>query len=65
MAYGQIDPARLDGDALTRWYLRSHAGGIAIHVWDSGDRRHSEPDFEAPSLHNYKASRARKGSVKF
>jgi hypothetical protein len=23
MAYGQIDPARLDGDALTRWYLRS------------------------------------------
>ena len=25
MAYGQIDPARLDGDALTRWYLRSPA----------------------------------------
>jgi hypothetical protein len=23
MAYGQIDPARLEGDALTRWYLRS------------------------------------------
>jgi hypothetical protein len=23
MAYGQIDPARLDGEALTRWYLRS------------------------------------------
>ena len=23
MAYGQIDPARLDGDALIRWYLRS------------------------------------------
>lgn len=23
MAYGQIDPARLDGDALRRWYLRS------------------------------------------
>ena len=21
MAYGQIDPARLNGDALTRWYL--------------------------------------------
>ncbi len=25
MAYGQIDPARLNGDALTRWYLRSLA----------------------------------------
>ncbi|MGZ6018221.1 MAG: hypothetical protein ACXWKO_06090 [Phenylobacterium sp.] len=25
MAYGQIDPARLDGDALTRWCLRSPA----------------------------------------
>ena len=25
MAYGQIDPARLNGDALTRWYLRSPA----------------------------------------
>ena len=25
MAYGQIDPARLDGDALARWYLRSPA----------------------------------------
>ena len=25
MAFGQIDPARLDGDALTRWYLRSPA----------------------------------------
>lgn len=25
MAYGQIDPARLEGDALTRWYLRSPA----------------------------------------
>ena len=25
MAYSQIDPARLDGDALTRWYLRSPA----------------------------------------
>lgn len=25
MAYGQIDPARLDGDALTNWYLRSPA----------------------------------------
>lgn len=25
MADGQIDPARLDGDALTRWYLRSPA----------------------------------------
>jgi hypothetical protein len=23
MAYGQIDPAQLDGDALTQWYLRS------------------------------------------
>jgi len=23
MAYGQIDPARLEGDALRRWYLRS------------------------------------------
>jgi hypothetical protein len=23
MAYGQIDPARLDGDALRQWYLRS------------------------------------------
>ena len=23
MAYGQINPARLDGDALTQWYLRS------------------------------------------
>lgn len=23
MAYGQIDPARLHGDALTQWYLRS------------------------------------------
>jgi len=23
MAYGQIDPARLEGDALTQWYLRS------------------------------------------
>jgi hypothetical protein len=25
MAYGQIDPARLSGDALTQWYLRSPA----------------------------------------
>jgi hypothetical protein len=25
MAGGQIDPARLDGDALTQWYLRSPA----------------------------------------
>jgi len=25
MAFGQIDPARLDGDALTQWYLRSPA----------------------------------------
>jgi hypothetical protein len=25
MAFGQIDPARLDGDALTKWYLRSPA----------------------------------------
>jgi hypothetical protein len=25
MAYGQIDPARLEGDALRRWYLRSPA----------------------------------------
>ena len=25
MAYGQIDPARLNSDALTRWYLRSPA----------------------------------------
>lgn len=25
MAFGQIDPARLYGDALTRWYLRSPA----------------------------------------
>lgn len=25
MAFGQIDPARLEGDALTRWYLRSPA----------------------------------------
>lgn len=25
MALGQIDPARLDGDALRRWYLRSPA----------------------------------------
>ena len=25
MAYGQIDPARLNGDALTQWYLRSPA----------------------------------------
>jgi len=25
MAFGQIDPARLQGDALTRWYLRSPA----------------------------------------
>lgn len=25
MAYSQIDPARLDGDALTRWYSRSPA----------------------------------------
>jgi hypothetical protein len=25
MAYGQIDPARLDGDALRTWYLRSPA----------------------------------------
>ncbi len=23
MAFGQIDPARLEGDALRRWYLRS------------------------------------------
>jgi hypothetical protein len=23
MAYGQIDPARLEGEALRRWYLRS------------------------------------------
>lgn len=25
MAYGQIDPARLEGDALRRWYVRSPA----------------------------------------
>jgi hypothetical protein len=25
MAYGQIDPARLEGEALRRWYLRSPA----------------------------------------
>jgi hypothetical protein len=25
MAFSEIDPARLDGDALTRWYLRSPA----------------------------------------
>jgi hypothetical protein len=25
MTYGQVDHARLDGDALTRWYLRSPA----------------------------------------
>jgi len=25
MAFGQIDPARLEGDALNRWYLRSPA----------------------------------------
>ena len=25
MAYGQVDPARLQGDALRRWYLRSPA----------------------------------------
>lgn len=25
MAVGRIDPARLEGDALTRWYLRSSA----------------------------------------
>jgi len=25
MAYSQIDPARLDGDALTQWYLPSLA----------------------------------------
>jgi hypothetical protein len=25
MAFGQIDPARLEGNALTRWYLRSPA----------------------------------------
>jgi len=25
MAFGQIDPTRLQGDALTRWYLRSPA----------------------------------------
>lgn len=25
MAFGQIDPARLNGDALARWYLRSPA----------------------------------------
>ncbi len=25
MPYGQIDPARLNGDALTKWYLRSPA----------------------------------------
>jgi len=25
MVYGKIDPARLEGDALTRWYLRSPA----------------------------------------
>lgn len=25
MAFGQIDPARLEGDALRRWYLRSPA----------------------------------------
>jgi hypothetical protein len=24
MAYGQIDPARLNGDALAPWHLRSH-----------------------------------------
>jgi hypothetical protein len=41
MAFGQIDPARLEGDALRRWYLRSPADieqerrQAATHAYDS------------------------------
>lgn len=37
MAFGQIDPARLDGDALRRWYLRSPAE-IEVERRQAADR---------------------------
>lgn len=47
MAFGQIDPARLDGEALKQWYLRSPAD-IEAERQKAADRAHaaffSSPD---------------------
>ena len=51
MAFGQIDPARLDGDALKRWYLRSPADleeerqQAASHAYNAF---FSQPDEDQP-----------------
>lgn len=51
MAFGQIDPARLDGDALKRWYLRSPADleeerqRAASHAYNAF---FSQPDEDQP-----------------
>lgn len=41
MAYGQVDPARLQGEALTRWYLRSPAE-IEQERREASERAHDE-----------------------
>lgn len=46
MAHGQIDPARLEGDALNRWYLRSPAD-VEAERSRAADRAYRE--FFAPS----------------
>ena len=51
MPYGQIDPARLNGDALTQWYLRSPAE-IEEEKRQAASRAHnaffSQPDDPRP-----------------
>jgi len=46
MAYSQVDPARLQGDALTRWYLRSPAD-IEQGRQELADQKYK--DFFAPT----------------
>jgi hypothetical protein len=41
MASGQIDPARLEGEALRRWYLRS-PDEIDAERRQAADRAHDE-----------------------
>ena len=41
MAFGQIDPARLDGDALRRWYMRSPAD-IEQERQQAADQRYQD-----------------------
>jgi hypothetical protein len=53
MAYGQIDPARLEGDDLTRWYLRSPAEierARQIAAAQRYDDFFGSPDSRQPSL---------------